>query len=502
MLPETMRPKLKLLSDEVVDKIVDEAVDVLGTRGVEINNEEAVERLAAHGGKVGAGERPRVAIPSDMVSKALETAPSSIKIYDLDGEPALDLSGDNVYFDPGSAAIKFLDMSQGVVRKPATSDYVAFVRIAEGLEHIDAQSTAMIPADVPHPIADGYRLFLSLHNCKKPIVTGAFSGQGFEPMKEMLIAVRGDEQKLASRPLAIFDVCPSSPLIWHRSTSQNLLDCARARIPAQLVSMPLAGAIGPVTIAGSLVQHTAETLSGIVMHQLCQPGAPVIYGGSPAIFDMRCGTTPMGAIDTMMMDCAYVEIGKSLGLPTHAYMGLSDSKVLDAQCGFEGGMGTLLAALAGVNVVSGAGMLDFESCQSIEKLVIDNEICGMAKRMISGIAVREEPIALEILRELTEANSLLAHPHTMRWYREEHYLPSSVVDRSSGMEGPLERLGEAWRRAAARAEAILRESGPEPLPPDVSAELVRIMAGKANEFGVDGLPAGPAELQRSELSTS
>jgi trimethylamine--corrinoid protein Co-methyltransferase len=496
MLPETVRPTLRLLSDETVTKIIDEGVEVLWQRGVEVDNPEAVDLLTSHGAKTDGGEKPRLRIPNDLVSRALATAPKRIQVYDIDRRPALDLSGRNVHFDPGSAAIKFLDMKKGLVRKPETQDYIDFVRVADDLEYIDAQSTAMIPADVPHAVADSYRLFLSLHCCKKPIVTGAFSGRGFGPMKEMLVAIRGDGESLASRPLAVFDVCPSSPLVWHHSTSQNLLDCARAGIPAELVSMPLAGAIGPVTLAGSLVQHTAETLSGIVMHQLAQSGSPVIYGGSPAIFDMRYGTTPMGAIDSLMLDCAYVEIGNRLGLPTHAYMGLSDSKLLDAQCGFEAGMGALLAALAGVNVVSGAGMLDFESCQSIEKLVIDNEICGMTKRLLEGISVREDPIALPILRELSSDTTLLTHPHTLKWYKEEHFLPSPVVDRSSGAEGPVSGRVEAWRRAGQRAERILREHRPDPLPADVSSELVRIMESEAGRHGLARLPIDPHLLLR------
>ena len=127
----------------------------------------------------------------------------------------------------------------------------------------------------------------------------------------------------------------------------------------------------PATLAGSLVQHTAENLSGVLLGQLACEGAKVIYGGSPAVFDMRKGTTPMGAIETMMIDSAYNEIGKYLGLPTHGYMGLTDTKVVDAQSGAEAASGILLAALSGVNVVSGAGMMDFESCQSLEKLILD-----------------------------------------------------------------------------------------------------------------------------------
>src|SRR3989441_11808224 len=119
--------------------------------------------------------------------------------------------------------------------------------------------------------------------------------------------------------------------------------------------------------------------------QAVRPGAPVVYGGAPCLMDMRAGQTPFGSLETYMIDCAYAQIGKTFGFPIHSYMGLSDSKLVDAQAGYETGMGVMLAALAGVNIVSGVGILDFITCQSLEKLVIDTELCGMAYSLIDGI---------------------------------------------------------------------------------------------------------------------
>ena len=166
-------------------------------------------------------------------------------------------------------------------------------------------------------------------------------------MKDLQLAVRGSGQALAEKPLTIFSCCPSAPLKWSDVTSQNLVDCARWGIPVEFISMPLSGFVAPVTLVGSLVQQTAETLSGVVISQLTRPGHPILYGGSPAIFDMRYETTPMGAVETMMLDCANSEIGKHLGMPTQGYIALSDAKQLDAQAGLETTMGATLAALAG-----------------------------------------------------------------------------------------------------------------------------------------------------------
>ncbi len=311
--------------------------------------------------------------------------------------------------------------------------------------------------------------------------------ESFKPMLEMLKIIRGGSDNLKEKPLAIFDACPSPPLKWSNLTTQSVIDCARAGIPSEFVSMPLAGATAPVTLAGALVQHTAENLAGLVIAQLAKPCAPVIYGGSPAIFDMRNGTTPMGAIETMMIDCAYSQIGKKLGLPTHAYMGLSDSKSVDAQAGLESGIGIILSALAGINVVSGAGMLDFENCQSLEKLVIDNDICGMAYRLISGIVERNDPIAIPLFLEIGDEGNFLTNPHTKKWYRIEHTFPS-VIERGSYEQWKFSNGKETWKRAKERVEYLLSKEDEEPLPEDMKKELEKIVISFGKKFGLEKMP--------------
>jgi len=292
-------------------------------------------------------------------------------------------------------------------------------------------------------------------------------------------------------PQAIFDACPSPPLKWDDLTAQSLIECARRGIPSELVSMPLAGATAPVTLLGAVVQHTAECLSGIVIGQVAGPGAPMIWGGSPAVFDMKKGTTPMGAIETMMIDAAYAQIGKHLHLPTHAYMGSSDSKLMDFQGGFESGMGTIIAALAGINVVSGAGMLNFENCQSIEKLILDNELCGVAYRLIDGISQRDDPITLDLFQTLTDLRGgFLTHEHTLRWFLDEQHIPGGVVDRRAGDLGSLSENASAADRARERAKEILAKDDPRPLEEDLRKALRERMEREAKLYGMAKLPQG------------
>jgi trimethylamine--corrinoid protein Co-methyltransferase len=243
---------------------------------------------------------------------------------------------------------------------------------------------------------------------------------------------------------------------------------------------------------GSIVQHAAETLSGVVIAQLAQPGARMLWGGSPAVFDVRYETTPMGAVETMMLDCANAEVGRRLGLPTQGYIALSDAKLLDAQAGLETAVGATLAALSGINSISGPGMLDFESCQSLEKLVLDNEICGMTLRLLRGVEPREDFPALPIFRELLRDQHLLIAKHTRRWLKDQITFPGPVIDRCNQSrwqeEGRL-TLGERAHREVAR---LLTSSRPSPLDASVRAALTERMAAEARLAGMNALPEQPA----------
>ena len=482
-----MRPRLQFLSRSTIDRVLSEAYDLLLDPGVQVHSDRALTLLADHGATVEA-ETKVARIPAHLARQTVETAPSSFYLYTASGDPVVHYGDDDVQFDPGSAAIEFLDYGSTQSRAPVTADFVRFIKLADGLDAIDAVATSLVCADVPQEISDLYRLYLVLLYTGKPVVTGAFAVETWHTMKDLLVAVAGSEDALAKHPLAVFDVCPSPPLLWSEITCENLMDCAQYGVPAELVSMPLAGATGPATLLGSVVQHAAENLSGVTIHQLTNPGAPIVWGGSPAAFDMRAGTTPMGAIETMMIDCSCAEVGKSLGLPTHAYLGMSDAKIVDAQCGFESGIGATLGALTGINMISGPGMLDFESCFSLEKLVVDADIAGMAKRLVAGMAERETPLALEIMRQVGHAGNFLTTHHTRRWFREEQYIPSPAVDRDFRRDWEAKGSLDATERAHRRAEQLIAAHEPHPLEESVARELETITEQAAQAAGMDTLP--------------
>jgi len=463
-----LRPKIQVLDEDHKNKIYEEAKQILENLGIFLENEDAKALFNNEGIS---HEGSRYFIPSDLVEKCLRTVPNEIKLFDREGKEHITLTNDNVHFDPGSAAILYLDETTGEIRNAVKEDFVRFSKVVEHLKYIEAQSTALVYQDVPKEAQDWHRLSIALINCYKPVVTGTFRKESFPIMKELLLNCRLSEDDLARKPLAIFDACPSPPLKWSDLTTQSLIDAAVSMIPSEFVSMPLAGASAPMSLIGSITQHCAECLAGVVIGQLAKTGAPLIWGGSPAILDMKQGTTPMGAIETMMINLGDVEIGRFLKMPTHAYMSLSDSKVPDAQAGFEGGMGALLAGLAGVNMVSGPGMLDFESTQSIEKLIIDNEIVGMVKRLLRGVEDYGSPFASDILKDYDDKEELLSHPSTLKLFRKELFMAGPVIDRLSRDMWKASGAKSARKRAKEQASKLIDKGSLKPIDEILAKEL-------------------------------
>jgi trimethylamine--corrinoid protein Co-methyltransferase len=485
-----MRPRTQLITPEMIIRILEEAFQLLRSPGIKIRSPE-VRGLLADNGAILVDGSDVVQIPEQLGRRALASAPSEFWLYDRGGRPTVRYGGDAVHFNPGSSGVNILDPQTMEHRPAQTADLVQLIKVTEMLPQYDAQSTAVICNDVPEDVGDIYRLYLVLSYSNKPIVTGAFTIKGARRMFEMLALAAGGSEATRNKPLAVFDVCPTPPLVWSEFGAQNLVDLARAGLPAQIVSMPLAGAAAPVTLLGSVVQHAAECISGITIHQLAQSGAPIVWGGAPAIFDMRHGTTPMGAMETAMLDAAYAQVGKHLDMPTHAYLGASDAKVVDAQAGLESGVTGLVGSLAGINMISGPGMLDFLACQSAEKLVVDAEAIAMTRRLIDGIEVRTDPLATSMYADFGFKADFLKQKITRELFSKEQHLSSKVIDRNSF---------RAWRELGGldtfdRAKLIVGELVDEFEQPDLtgelSTELTNMMASMAKAEGMPTLPKLP-----------
>ena len=471
--------RLAYLTKNEIEEIHSISLQLLQNTGVRVTNEEA-QALLENAGCTLVGDI--VTFPETLVRESIESTPSTFSIFSRNGKESFSIGQDNVLINPGSSAVYFKDRKSGDIRKGTSRDIAELVQVVEHLEHIKAQSTALIPSDIPVEIAGLYRLYVILKNSTKPIVTGAFSKEDFHIMRDMLEVVAGGPDELAKKPQAIFDCCPSSPLIWSDATSQNLIDCAKAGIPAQIVSAPLMGVSSPITIMGTVVQQNMEILSGIVIAQQVNLGTPLIYGGAIGSLDMRYGTPRFSSVEAIMTACMSNEVGKSYGIPTHAYLGTSESKIEDSQSGYETGLGLIMGILSRINVVSGPGMMTQLNCQSLEKLVIDNEFCGSALRLIQDSESLLDEDIHELISNVGPGGDYLKTKHTQRNYRKKHLFPSDIIDRLNLHSWIEEGKKTSVDRARNRVDTLLNEETIVPLPESAIDRLDEVydMARKAN----------------------
>src|SRR6188508_250766 len=485
------RPSLQILAPELIDQIVDEAKRVLAEVGMEIRGHGLRQRLIGAGLPTTADGR--VLFPRAVVESAIESAPSSFILYDRDGLPHADLGEDRVHFVPGSSGLKTMDHRTGEVRLANSTDFVEYVRLGDGLPHIPYLATAFSTNDdIEAQVSDAWRLYLVLTNTKRPVVSGAFTEHGVERMVEMLSLFRRDRADLAARPMSIFTITASGNFRYSEDSCQNLIDCVEAGIPVEIVPVTLMGLIAPVTVVGATVFHTADVLAGITMAQIIRPGAPVLFGGAPATFHMKIASSPMAAIEALQLDVAYVAVAKRLGLPCQSYMALSDAKILDAQAGAETFGSALLAALAGVNSVSGPGMLDFLLVFSLPKLVYDDEMCGQALRFVRDVKPVDDLPVAELIDQLMTDQHLIMADHTMAHWPEELYLPSSIVDRDN-REAWLRQGGkDTYERAKDEVERRLAAYRPPSTDPRLDEELKRIIkSGLTDQTELPTIPPPP-----------
>ena len=486
-----MRPTIQMLEPDLIASILAEAKRIMAEVGMDIRGPKMRQRLIDAGLPTDANGR--VLFPTDVVNRAIETAPKSFTLYTRDGQPHAEIGGWNVHFIPGSSGLKIMDHRTGETRLADSKDFIEYARLCDGLPHIPYLATAFSTnKDIEPQVSDAWRLYMVLTTTKKPVVSGAFGEHGVPRMAEMMQLFRRDRAELIAKPMSIFTITATGNFRFGEDSCQNLLDCVEAGIPVEIVPVTLMGLIAPVTLVGAVVFHCVDVLTGITMAQIVKPGAPVLFGGAPAAFHMRAASAPMAAIEAQRLNCGYVAVAKSLGLPTQAYMALSDGKFLDAQAGAETMTSAMLAALAGVNSVSGPGMLDFVLTFSLPKLVFDNEVCGQCLNFVRETHVLEDIPARSLVDDVRANDHLITSPHTLKYWPQELYLTDPVIDRENRetwMKG-----GSMELQARANEQVDKRLAAYVQIETDAAAdaEMRRvILAGMKSQTELPVLPPPP-----------
>ena len=492
-----MRPTLRVLDDDLIARILDEAKRVLAEVGMEIRGAEMRRRLIEAGLPTDADGR--VLFPREVVERAIADAPKAFTLYDRDGNPHADLGGDRVHFVPGSSGLKVLDYRTGETRLANSTDFVEYVRLADGLHNIAYLATAFSTNDdIEAPVSDAWRLYMVLTNSKKPVVSGAFTEHGVGRMVEMMQLFRADRADLIARPMSIFTITATGNFRYSEDSCQNMIDCVEAGVPVEIVPVTLMGLIAPVTTVGATVFHTIDVLAGITMAQVIRPGAPVLFGGAPATFHMKIASSPMAAIEALQLDAAYVAVAKALELPCQSYMALSDAPILDAQAGAETFGSALIAALAGVNSASGPGMLDFLLVFNLPKLVFDDEMCGQALRFVREIEPKDDLPVDSLIAHLMADQHLIMAEHTSAHWPSELYLPSAIVDRDNRENWTKLGAKDTYQRACEEVDLRLAAYRAPMTDPAIDEELRRII--RAGLETQTELPFIPPALEPTEAA--
>lgn len=471
---------LNLISQEQIIRLHEAALKLLWDTGMVIHNTEARELFAEQGAQVSPGSST-VKFPERVVYETVGKAPSLYTLGGRSPDQDLQLSLKSSLTRPIAGCNKIFDLDMNRRREASLQDMIRSARLVDALPQFDCNAAFIYGEEEPPPTRAIHYFKVLLENTRKHICMSPYGPQDVEYMIQMATAVQGSEEELSKRPIFNIITSPASPLIYSNHFAEAIMVGARARVPVMMGSTPITGGTSPVTLAGAVVLMHAENLVGVMIAQVAKPGSPVYMAPRPTTMDMRTGTSLWGSIEWGIASSAAIQLAHYCGLPSD-FMGVgTDSKLLDQQCGIERSMLAVLAFLTAPSLISGGGYIDTISTGSLEQLVIDDEIFSMARRMVAGIQVDDEHIALDLIDRVGAGNNFMGEEHTRKHFRRDHFL-AFLADRHS--YGAWEELGatDITRRAHDKAESILATSMVPPIPDPVRRELEKIMDSARRQY--------------------
>lgn len=463
-------PQFHKLSHDQVERLHHASLEILDRTGVCLYDQEALDLLKKAGLEI--SEENRVRIPPGLVEWALSIAPKRAVLCDRHGRRVMPLERDNVFFGPGSDCLYVLDHRTGERRRGTLQDVVEGIRVCDALPNIDFLMSICIASDVEQETADRHQMRAMLMNSTKPILFVTTEFEGCVEVIEMAQIVAGGQEELRRNPLCACYINVTHPLRHNAEALQKLLFLAERGLPTTYTPVVLRGVSGPVTAAGAIALANAGELAGLVLAQLKREGTPVILtGGVNDMLDMRTLGDVYAAPENRVM---LVELAHYYGLPIFGLAGASDSKLPDEQAAAEAAFSLLLEALAGAQMVHDVGYLESGMCNSLEQLVICDELINYVKRFMQGLEISEETLALDVIDEVGPHDDFLGTKHTSRHFREDWY--PRLFDRNNFERWSAAGSKTLRQRAGERVEEILAEHRPESLPPDVQERIDEITA--------------------------
>lgn len=424
-----MRPFIETLSPSEIHQVHMTSIELLEKTGMEVLDDKAIDIYEA-GGAIVDRKTKIVKIPVSMVNDALAKCSPSVTLYNRDGSKAMTVGGDNVYFGTVGFANYVLDWKTGVVRDALISDYEDILKLSDVLDYPQFVLPPAQPTDVPVELSDRYQAKVGFLTTKKPLIPQAYGGQECRDIIEMAAECVGGMDNLREKPhLAMLVTC-TSPMVVRLDASETVIETAKAGVPIFLESGPMTGATSPVTLCSAVALANAENLAHIVLGKLVNPNVPIIYASWCRLFDMRYGNVSLGCPELALMRVANAQMGKYYKLPCGGGGCLTDANSADVQLGWEKMVTASIPALGHANMILGMGIIGQENTLSCECLLMDSEIVRISERLVQGITVDEERLALDIINEVGHGGtSFVSKKHTKKFYPTEQMLPR-LTDRS------------------------------------------------------------------------
>ena len=464
----------KPLSPDGIQAIHDASLTVLNKTGMTYENglEETVDMLADAGATVDR-EMKRIRLPRDLIFEQIAKAPSRVILCARDGKNDLDLTKDKVHLGTGGAAVKILDLETGQPRSSTLKDLYDIGRLVDRLDHIHFFLRPCIPTDIPEADYDVNMFYACLKATGKHVMSGVNDEAGLHRIITMAAMLAGGKQKLKAQPfISIITSFAISPLKLCTQSTRIMQECNRQGIPVALSAAPMSGSTSPMTMAGTLTQLHAEQLAGITICQLTHPGAPLLYGGIPGMANMASMGYLGGGVECGMMNAAIHQLAAHIRVPNYNSAGLTDAKLPDAQAGWQKAMTILLGAMGGSNYMHhSAGMLESMLTVAHEQYVIDDEIIGMACKVLKGIEVDADHLALEVIDTVGPAGNFMMSPHTMQYMRSEYFQGNGVTDRKSRHQWDQGGSMDTRERAKMMVRQILSSEAKSYIPADIDQTL-------------------------------
>lgn len=465
-----MQPLLRILSDGQRRRIAEAAAELLAQVGVHLTEPEARELLHGAGARL---DRERVYIPAPLVEEAVRSAPKGISIYDRHGELAMRLEGLRYYYGAHTDAPDVLDLFSHQRRPCREEDVRRNAILIDALPNLSYTTASGLVADRPASVADRASLAQCLQGSIKPVLAMPVSPQALADSREMAALVAGGEARLRERPLLTVYAEPVSPLVQPDESLKKLLYCAEHEIPVVYSAYAAMGGTAPMSRAAIITQLCAETLCGLVIHQLKRPGAPFIFGGMASVMDMRTTVFSYGAPEFQLGNSLMAEMAHHFELPNFGTAGTSDSQTFDGQAILETTSSCMMAALSGAHLIHDVGLHGSATVVIPEMIVATDEIVGMIRRMLVEVAVGDGDLALDVLDEVGPGGEFVTHAHTLQHFREVWY--PDLLYRGGAKTWDSDQL-TFEERVNARTRQLWQSHQSEPLPDDVVAGIEEIVA--------------------------